>query len=87
MLKLMILAEKTVGKKAGKWTLLCIKVLAIIVAYAYMGFTEGFAAGLLNSTNARIWHLGFAASLPWVIAVCIFMALLIAWNVHLYRSV
>jgi len=86
MLKLMILAEKMVGRKAGRWSLFAVKVCAIIVSYAYMGFTEGLAAGLLNSTSAKIWQLGVVGSMPWVISVVVFMGLLIAWNVYLYSE-
>lgn len=84
MLKLMIWAEKMVGSLRPR-TLFVLEVLAVIVAYAYMGFTEGLVAGLLNSTSSRLGTGNWWEIVPWVTATCMVHALLIAWNVYLYR--
>lgn len=59
--------------------------LLIVVGYAYMAFHEGFAAGIINTASAQ-GARGAAYAVPWCIAVLVYLALLVWWNVQLFRS-
>eukprot|EP00440_Ansanella_granifera_P027867 gb/GFBE01030278.1/.p1 GENE.gb/GFBE01030278.1/~~gb/GFBE01030278.1/.p1 ORF type:complete len:580 (+),score=106.08 gb/GFBE01030278.1/:1-1740(+) len=83
MLMLMESCERALGPDKPRKTA-ALQVLSIIASYAYMGILEGIAAGLLNSTSDRIWHNSFSTSLPWCVALSVFLVMLGAWNIYLY---
>lgn len=84
MLKMMAACERRISP-SRPWRLAALQVLAIVASYAYMGFTEGMLAGLLNSTSYRFWHSSVSTSLPWCIALTTFLLFLGQWNCYLYR--
>lgn len=58
-------------------------VLLVCAGYAYMGFHEGLAAGLINTASAQA-SLGAARGVPWCCAVLVYLSLLAWWNVYLF---
>lgn len=58
---------------------------AVVVSYMYMGFHEGFAAGLLNTASGQSATSGLIGSL-WAVATIAYLILLVLWNVYLFRT-
>jgi len=58
--------------------------LAIVAANLYMGFHEGFAAGLVNTASAQGLKSS-AASALWGSATVAYLALLVVWNRYLFN--
>jgi len=89
MLKFMSAIDHAMGTKSSRnsrtWAVTILRLLSIVASYAYMGFAEGLAAGLLNSVSSRLVGLGIEATIPWLVALCIYFLLLLTWNAYLYK--
>merc|ERR1712007_131335 len=55
----------------------------MLVSYAYMGFHEGFAAGLINASSQEL-TANIQVGGVWVFVTPIHLLLLIQWNRDLH---
>jgi len=60
-----------------------IDFLIVLFGYAYVGFHEGFAAGILNTASNQI-HTNFWHGLPWCFAVLAYYGFLVWWHSYLF---
>merc|ERR1712007_225068 len=60
------------------------ELVVMLVSYAYMGFHEGFAAGLINASSQEL-TADIRVGGIWVFVTPIYLLLLIQWNRYLFR--
>jgi len=61
------------------------ELCAIIVSYTYMGFHEGFAAGVINAASSELVNGSTRDICLWMGALVVYLVLLIFWNLHLFK--
>jgi len=83
MLSLMAWCRTRFGSRAPR-TQAALDFLIVLFGYAYVGFHEGFAAGILNTASNQLhvnfWHGG----VPWCFVVLAYFAFLVWWHFYLF---
>lgn len=62
------------------------ELCAITASYTYMGFHEGFAAGVINAASSEIVNGSTRDICLWTGALVLYIVLLICWNLHLFKN-
>jgi len=82
MLSLLCTSKKWFGSRP------CLRrffdLIAIMASYVYMGFHEGFAAGMVNTASAQSAG-SIEQFIVWVFALFVYLILLVRWNLYLFN--